>query len=329
MLVSLSEEWRNGDSVTVVEIGTFAGASALSMLASSAVERVTTFDVIPWCSIPFSVLRQQDFGPRLEQRPRRPCRPWILRRERGTTLADADMVFVDAAKDGVFEYRFLHNCTRCARHGRCIVVLDDVRVLPMLNLWRELPLPKLDIASFGHWSGTGLINRREAVIDWSPPPAALQRRLRPLLVNSHDGGFARATVNSVAVDDLGLGELALIKIDVEGFEPVVLDGMTATVHRSPDAYLIIEVNPLSLAAAGHTADDLLTHPVLHGHRLYYLRDAADVEAGVVAVEDVLSFIRSLAPGTRWYGNVVAVPAQRMQEFDVLRREVEHSSPQRS
>ena len=29
MLVSLSEEWRNGDSVTVVEIGTFAGASAL------------------------------------------------------------------------------------------------------------------------------------------------------------------------------------------------------------------------------------------------------------------------------------------------------------
>ena len=83
----------------------------------------------------------------------------------------------------------------------------------------------------------------------------------------------------MAVDDLGLGELALIKIDVEGFEPVVLDGMTATVHRSPDAYLIIEVNPLSLEAAGHTADDLLTHPVLHGHQLYFLRDAADVEAG--------------------------------------------------
>ena len=152
----------------------------------SAVERVTTFDLIPWCSIPFSVLRQQDFGPRLEQRLGDLADPGFFA-ENEDVLADADMVFVDAAKDGVFEYRFLPRLLALRPARPQLVVLDDVRVLPMLNLWRELPLPKLDIASFGHWSGTGLIDRREAVIDWSPPPAALQRRLRPLLRRWRDG----------------------------------------------------------------------------------------------------------------------------------------------
>ena len=186
MLVSLAEEWRDGDPVTVVEIGTFAGASALSLLASSAVARVTTFDVIPWSSIPFSVLRQDDFGPRLEQRLGDLADPGVFAAN-ADVLADADMVFVDAAKDGVFEYRFLPRLLALRPARPQLVVLDDVRVLPMLNLWRELPLPKLDIASFGHWSGTGLIDRRQAVVDWSPPPAALQRRLRPLLRRRRDG----------------------------------------------------------------------------------------------------------------------------------------------
>ena len=148
--------------------------------------RVTTFDLIPWSSIPFSVLRPDDFGPRLEQRLGDLADPRVFAAN-ADVLADADMIFVDAAKDGVFEYRFLPRLLALRPARPQLVVLDDVRVLPMLNLWRELPLPKLDIASFGHWSGTGLIDRRQAVIDWSPPPAALQRRLRPLVRRWSDG----------------------------------------------------------------------------------------------------------------------------------------------
>jgi hypothetical protein len=27
-----------------------------------------------------------------------------------------------------------------------------------VDLWRRLPVPKLDITSFGHWTGTGLLD---------------------------------------------------------------------------------------------------------------------------------------------------------------------------
>jgi hypothetical protein len=43
---------------------------------------------------------------------------------------------------------------------RRVVVFDDIRVLPMLQLWRDLPFPKLDATSLGHWSGTGLLLTR-------------------------------------------------------------------------------------------------------------------------------------------------------------------------
>ena len=139
-----------------------------------------------------------------------------------------------------------------------------------------------------------------------------------------EGLGRRATVRVVAIDDLDLPDLAMIKIDVEGFEPAVLDGMTSTVRRNPDVYLIIEVNPLSLEAAGHSADELLTHPVLRSRRLYFLRDAttAALEPRVVPVEDLLPFLHALSPGTRWYANIVAIPAHRTEEFDVIRRHVE-------
>ena len=39
-----------------------------------------------------------------------------------------------------------------------IVMFDDIRLLNMIEQWRALPRPKLDLTSFGHWSGTGLVD---------------------------------------------------------------------------------------------------------------------------------------------------------------------------
>jgi hypothetical protein len=36
-------------------------------------------------------------------------------------------------------------------------MFDDTRLPSMLKFWRELDYPKLDFTSFGHWSGTGLV----------------------------------------------------------------------------------------------------------------------------------------------------------------------------
>ena len=42
---------------------------------------------------------------------------------------------------------------------RQLLVIDDVRVITMTELWRSFPIAKFDATSFGHWSGTGLAIR--------------------------------------------------------------------------------------------------------------------------------------------------------------------------
>jgi hypothetical protein len=42
-------------------------------------------------------------------------------------------------------------------------MFDDIRLMNLLSIWRGIQRPKMDITSFGHWSGTGLV-------DWCPDP---------------------------------------------------------------------------------------------------------------------------------------------------------------
>jgi hypothetical protein len=42
--------------------------------------------------------------------------------------------------------------------GAPVLVFDDTRVRNMLHTWRDVRRPKLDLTSFGHWSGTGLVH---------------------------------------------------------------------------------------------------------------------------------------------------------------------------
>ena len=76
--------------------------------------------------------------------------------------------------------------------------------------------------------------------------------LRPL-----DETSGSRTVATAAFDDLGLAELpiSLVKIDVEGAEQLVLEGMMRTLakHRP---YLIVEITARFLAAFGHSAASL-------------------------------------------------------------------------
>jgi len=161
---------------SVVEVGTFTGASALAFLAAESVDHLVTYDLVPWAELSDTMLRAEDFGPRLEQRLMNLGDEAVFAAE-AETLRTADLVFVDGPKDGVFEYRFLPWLFGLEPAGTQLVVLDDVRVMPMVRLWRSLPLPKLDAASLGHWSGTGLILRDRAIA-WTPPPPGLKQRRR-------------------------------------------------------------------------------------------------------------------------------------------------------
>jgi predicted O-methyltransferase YrrM len=144
----------------VVEIGTATGLSALTLLLElPAGGRVTTFDVVPWRSyVDGTVLTDADFSDgRLVQVIDDLQKPEIVEKHR-ETLENADFIFIDAAKDGVMEQRFIDNLKPLRFKNAPIVMFDDIRVWNMLAIWRQLDRPKLDLTSFGHWSGTGLVD---------------------------------------------------------------------------------------------------------------------------------------------------------------------------
>ena len=163
----------------VVEIGTYLGASALAFLSCSAVESVVTFDIVPWDQLEDCMLLSADFGPRLRQEIADLGDRTEFERYRDL-LEGADIVFIDGPKDGIFEYRFVPWLLATTPRREQLVILDDIRVMTMINLWRDIPLSKLDATTFGHFSGSGLILRNGPII-WTPPsPGMMPSYLRAL-----------------------------------------------------------------------------------------------------------------------------------------------------
>jgi hypothetical protein len=80
------------------------------------------------------------------------------------SLSEADLIFVDGPKDGTTEGVFLSLLEKVPFRRSPIVVFGDIRLMSMVDVWRGIQRPKMDMTSFGHWSGTGLV-------DWRPPGA--------------------------------------------------------------------------------------------------------------------------------------------------------------
>jgi predicted O-methyltransferase YrrM len=141
----------------VIEIGTAEGLSALSMRKYLSSEgQLVTFDIIPWDEYPRSCLNSDDFKDgQLSQIVANLGDRDVFARYK-TLLSKADLVFIDAAKDGVLENQLIANFQTLRFHSKPIFVFDDIRLWNMLSVWRELNWPKLDVTSFGHWCGTGI-----------------------------------------------------------------------------------------------------------------------------------------------------------------------------
>jgi predicted O-methyltransferase YrrM len=154
----------------VVEIGTYRGHSALAMLPELGRNaRIVTMDVIPWAEVPECLLRAEDFEDgRLTQVIADVGDSEEAKRQ-ADLISSADLVFVDAAKDGMLERRILANFDAIGLKDGAVVVFDDIRVWNMLGIWREITRPKLDVTSLGHYSGTGLI-------DWSGSSLEAERQ---------------------------------------------------------------------------------------------------------------------------------------------------------
>lgn len=143
----------------VIEIGTATGLSALAMREYlPAGSRLATFDIVPWDDFPDTCLRDDDFADgALSQIIGDVSDPEVMQQHAGLFGA-ADLIFVDGPKDGRFERVLLDRLVELDLRQRPLLVFDDIRVWNMLAIWRAVALPKLDLTSFGHWSGTGLVD---------------------------------------------------------------------------------------------------------------------------------------------------------------------------
>lgn len=141
-----------------MEIGTAEGLSALAMKKYMPVGgKVVTFDIVPWDQIADTILVQEDFyDGRLEQRLGDLGDRDVFEKHR-ELMESVEFLFIDGPKDNDFEWKLLGYLKTVRFRRPPIIVFDDTRLWSMLKFWRELPYPKLDLTSFGHSSGTGLV----------------------------------------------------------------------------------------------------------------------------------------------------------------------------
>jgi len=146
----------------VIEVGTGGGLSALVIAAHLPPgARLVTYDLFHWKNPSAdwpSYLREEDFSDgKVEFRQADLSDPDHFATNLGL-LEEADLLFIDASKDGVFEDALLARLESVTFRRPPVVMFDDIRLWNMLATWRRISRPKLDLTSFGHWSGTGLVD---------------------------------------------------------------------------------------------------------------------------------------------------------------------------
>lgn len=142
----------------VVEVGTGVGTSTLAMKAFMPEEAtLLTFDILGWREYEGSLLREEDFRDgRLRQSTDDLNDPAAFAKHR-EAFAQADLIYLDGPKDGLMEQRLLDQFAGMTFANAPLIAFDDIRVWNMLKTWRLISRPKLDLTSFGHWTGTGLV----------------------------------------------------------------------------------------------------------------------------------------------------------------------------
>jgi len=145
----------------VVEIGTAQGLGALSLKSHLDADGVAiTLDLTPWDRFPDSVLVPADFEDKRLRQVLGDLSDDAFFGEFADTLRKCELLFVDAPKNIHFEQALLQKLSTIDLPSNAIIIFDDIRHWNMLKIWREICKPKIDLTSFGHWNGTG-------VVDWN------------------------------------------------------------------------------------------------------------------------------------------------------------------
>jgi predicted O-methyltransferase YrrM len=148
----------------IVEVGTSSGLGTYTLARAQSEGETHTFDLLPWTE--FSSYLTQEFieSQNITQHLADLQDPQVFEQYRDL-LTSAHLIFCDGPKDQQFEPQFLANLTTLKPTGQPrLLVMDDIRFDHMCTTWRSIKSPKLDATSFGHWSGTGLVDITNGLI---------------------------------------------------------------------------------------------------------------------------------------------------------------------
>lgn len=142
----------------VIEIGTHLGIGTVSLKEYlPATGKLYTFDVIPWHKFSDTLFTEKDFDSGRITQYTDDLSQYDQYKKHMQLFENVDIIFVDAKKDGIMEQIFIDNFNKTAFHKNPLIIFDDIKNWMMLKIWRDIDRPKLDITSFGHFTGTGLV----------------------------------------------------------------------------------------------------------------------------------------------------------------------------
>lgn len=137
-------------NLKIIDAGTFMGLSAIR-LADNKTNTVNTYDIT-----------DEHLFPQLKQREIKNINFHLksIADETDEAILDSDVIFLDIdPHDGLQEKVFSDRLLSIGYKG--IVMADDIWLNDgMINWWMKLPGVRMDLTSYGHFSGTGL---------WIPP----------------------------------------------------------------------------------------------------------------------------------------------------------------
>lgn len=166
-------------------------------------------------------------------------------------------------------------------------LLDRLRTHVERNQYQKIV--RIHPLALSNKTGTALINMADDLLP--------NQGMASLVVAGHPDLQRHLEVQTVTLDEFSAAErverIALIKMDVQGAEPLVLEGARETLKRDmPD--LLMEVSPLDLASLGKTSRDLIAQLEGLDYRCYLLTNGGTVGAQMSASD---------TPKDLWVDNV--------------------------
>ena len=144
----------------LIDLGTFTGMSARVMLDYGDHEsQITTYDICDWDKVSAGThLTRDDF--RSERIKQYNCdlskdNAWS---EHKKAFENSQFIMLDGPKDDTFETFMLNCIATCEFQETTYLFMDDIKFQNQLGNWRNIQSPKIDLTSFGHFSGSGLVN---------------------------------------------------------------------------------------------------------------------------------------------------------------------------